>query len=610
MSARKVRRHIRQLKKERRRALRRARREEQAAQKARQRTRQPEPAPEPQPEPMPEPMPEPQPEPQPEPAAHSPHRHQAGVRTVAVMAAVGILAVAGSSVAMNPQGEAAEPGQIAAAAFPAADSGTSSVCPPTPGLPDSLTTDGLLEYRDRDESATARFQALMLSADAEGTFPPGRLLQLGEDGPGDGTTLSEPAESDVADEAAVADPGQPAEDRPALGDLEAIYETSENAAETPSSSLLEVEGLPGGVAGTGAARSTYLAEEGPVTGLATIECSVPQRSQWFFGPEVGAGATSLLTLANPFSRAATVEVTGYDADGHRGSAGTRTLVVPGESVRTVNIAALAGSGSEFAVSVQASGAPVAAQLQSSRAVGLTGEGVDFLPGLARPATEHVMPGVPVPESTEDEPASRPAELWIHAPGNARTTMEVQVFGDDGVELLDNPAVFTVEPGEVDTVDLRGLESGVYDVVVRSDEPTYVAVSSHGPDGGEPAEDAAATDFAWQVGATPLRAGSGLLVPDVGESELRLTGLRSEAQVSYRLLTEDGELSSPEEVTVPAEGAVTLSAEDLGDAVAVVVEEAGPSLYAALTTRDGDRFSLSTVDLLRDSGQSVPVRLRH
>ncbi|MDZ5076961.1 DUF5719 family protein [Nesterenkonia sp. HG001] len=605
MSAKKVRRHIRQLKKERRQELRRAARQEPEAVPAEPVAEDTaiEPTEPPEQEEVPEP---PEAAEQPEPLAQpeQPERTRrpgAGVRAGAVLATLGILGVVGGSVALDPRGGSTEPGGVAAAAFPAADSGTAAVCPPMPGLADSLSTDGLLQYRDRDDSAAVRFQALVLAADAEGTFPAAWWAQLGQEYRVNTTELTDPEESESVDL------DQLPPDPPALGELDAVYESFGGMTRAP---LLEVQGLPSGVSGAGAARYTYLADSGPVTGLATATCTVPQRSQWFFGPEVGAGSTSLLTLANPFDRPATVEVVGYDADGHRGSSGTRTLVVPGESVRTVNIAALAGSDPEFAVAVQASGAPVSAQLQSSRAVGLTGQGIDFLPGRAAPAAEHVMPGIPVPESTEEDPAPRPAQLWIHAPGDTRTTMEVQVYGADGVELLEGPAVFTVEPGEVDTVDLRGLDAGVYDVVVRSDEPTHVAASSHGIEGGDPAEDTAALDFSWQVGATPLSEGSGALIPDVGESELRLTSLQDESRLSYRLLDEDGEFSDAQEVTVPAEGELTLSPDDLGDAVAVVVDEAEPGVYAGMTTRDQERLSLSTVDLLRDPSQTVPVRLQH
>ncbi|GAA3074757.1 MULTISPECIES: DUF5719 family protein [Actinomycetes] len=506
-----------------------------------------------------------------------------GARVLAVVVAAGVAGIAVGSAVQDPRGETWEPAPVDAAAFPAAGSGTAHVCPPMPGLAASLTTDGLLQYRQRDDSALGRFQALVLAADDAGTFPAAAWAQLGERYRVNTTELTEAEET-------------------VTGDV--VYDVLGAMTRTP---FLEIEALPEGASGAAAARYTYAADTGPVTGLATRDCTVPQRSHWFFGPELGAGATALLTLANPYDRPATVEVVGYDTDGHRGSSGTRTLVVPGETVRTVNLAALAGTDAELGISVESSGAPVTAQVQSSRAVGLTGQGVDFLPGISAPDTEHVMPGVPVPESTEDDPAARPAELWIHSAGQSRTTLELQVYGDDGVELLDNPAVFTVEPGEVDAVPLQGLEAGVYDVVLRSDEPTYAAVSSHGVAGGD---GDSATDFSWQASAVPLTEGSGTIIPDVGESSLRLTSLQVEGQVAYRLVEADGTFSAAEEVTVPAEGALTLEPEDLGDAVAVVVEETAPGLYAALTTQDEGGLALSTVDLLRDPDRTVPVRLRH
>ncbi|WP_205030285.1 DUF5719 family protein, partial [Cereibacter sphaeroides] len=85
-----------------------------------------------------------------------------------------------------------------------------------------------------------------------------------------------------------------------------------------------------------AANFVYQADSGPVTGLTTGSCGTPQRSQWFLGPESGTGANSLLTLSNPHNRDATVEVTTFDAEGDTGTLGSSTLLVPGETVRTMN----------------------------------------------------------------------------------------------------------------------------------------------------------------------------------------------------------------------------------------------------------------------------------
>lgn len=497
---------------------------------------------------------------------------------------------------MDLTGDAEPPSELTPATFPAADSGTAHVCPPMPGQPDSVTTDGLLEYRDREDSAETRFQTLVFAADEEGSFPPALWDELGEEGRLGETELTSPGDAAPETESAAE-----------LHARDVAYGLEQDLT---GASLLEIAERAEAPTGIGTAMFQYHADAGAVTGLGVAPCTMAQRSQWFFGPEVGAGASSLLTLANPFDRSATVTVSGYDSDGHRGASGTRTLVVPGQTVRTVNIAALAGADPDLGVSVDASGAPVAAQLQSSRAVGLTGQGLEFLPGLPAAATAHMLPGVPVPESTEEEAAEHPAELWIHAPGDSRATIEVQAYDEDGQVPLENPAVFTVEAGEVDTVTVQGLDPDIYDLVVRSDEPTFVGASTHGVDGGEP-EDDEAHDFSWQAGAPPLGEGSGTLIPQIGESELRVTATEDEGTVSYRLLDEDGEFSDVQELDVPAGGVGTLTPEDLGGAVAVVVEEAGSGLYANLRTSDEDgRFSLTTLDVLNDPDQSVPVRLRH
>ncbi|MBO0594515.1 hypothetical protein I2485_01270 [Nesterenkonia sp. E16_7] len=558
--------------------------------------------------------------PQPRPARTRRDRRGAKSRAAAVAVTAGVLATMVGSVALDglmdghSQTATGAPGEpqpasaaLGAASVTAPQAGATFICPPLPGQPDSLTTDGQLEYRDRDSSADSRFSAVLFATDLNGSFPDSSWAQLNQEGRINETPVTEAPAAESIDPAESADAG--------LSQREAVHESALDVARPP---LLEASAPPDGGALAAAALYEYEAQEGPVAGLAVGQCTAPERGQWFLGPEVAAGSTSLLTLANPFDRSATVEVTSVDSDGDRGASGTRSVVVPGQTTRSVNIAGLASAGSDLGVQVRSAGAPVTAQLQSSRAAGLTGTGVEFLPRLIAPGTEHLMPGVPIPEGVPDsaeqadEESTTPPELWIHVPGDQGATVELQVFGEDGQQVIETPGVFTVNGGEIDAVNLRGLEPGVSDIRVRTDVPAYVAVRSETETG---------SDFSWAAPAAALGEGSGTPLPQLGETELHLFASTASGSIAYRVMDTEGEFGPEQSIELQAEGASLISAEDLAaaapedgqEAAAIVFEDpqfdGEGSVHATMasTTEEG-RFSLTSVSQLRGAQEHVPVRL--
>ncbi|TDS86473.1 DUF5719 family protein [Nesterenkonia aurantiaca] len=578
------------------------------------------------------PGPQPRSRPQPRPRRKGTRRERRGAnsRAAAVVVTAGVLATMVGSVALDglmdghSQAATGAPGEpqpaaaaLGGASVTAPQAGATFICPPLPGQPDSLSTDGQLEYRDRDSSADSRFSAVLFATDLSGSFPDSSWAQLNQDERINETPVTDASAAESTNPAETADTDSDAEDSAdaGLSQREAVHESALDVARPP---LLEASAPPDGGALAAAALYEYEAQDGPVAGLAVGQCTAPERGQWFFGPEVAAGSTSLLTLANPFDRSATVEVTSVDSDGDRGATGTRSVVVPGQTTRSVNIAGLASAGSDLGVQVRSAGAPVTAQLQSSRAAGLTGTGVEFLPRLTAPGSEHLMPGVPIPEGVPDsaeqadEESTTPPELWIHVPGDQGATVELQVYGEDGQQVIETPGVFTVNGGEIDAVNLRGLEPGVSDIRVRTDVPAYVAVRSETETG---------SDFSWAAPAAALQEGYGTLLPQLGETELHLFASAASGSIAYRVMDTEGEFGPEQSVELPAGGASVVSAEDLaaaepegGQEAAVIVFEdpqldGEGSVHATMTsTTDEDQFSLTPVSQLRGAQEHVPVRL--
>lgn len=621
MSAKKVKKYIRQQ----RRQQNRADKQQRAAAQAQAATPQPQ-ASSPSAQPRSGAESSPQPRPRHSPAIpRRPHSRGPGAKIWAVVAGLGITAAAIGSAAVDIlDGEPQSPSAIPVQAVPAPVVTEQLVCPPMPGQPDSLTERGVLDYAQRDDSAQSWVTGQIFTS-AAGSLPEATLAELTPEGLDEQRSLSQD------------DPPQDQGPDVALQDRNITTFSETDTAEATLLTLTPDEPDPAH-APAGYAGFSYHADSGPAAGFASTQCSTAQRSQWFLGPETGSGANSLLSVANPHDREATVEVTSYDAEGETGSLGATTLLIPENSVRTVNLAAFTEEEqAQLAVHVQASGAPVTAHLQSGLAEGSTGLGMELLPTQLQPRQQHHMPAVPA-----GDPAENP-QLWLHVPGEEQATIELQVFGSEGQVEIDTPGVFTAEPERVSVVDLQGLEPGTYDVVVTADQPTLSAMRS--PGDGEPVtveveldpqidpltglelepetqeQDAdPEPDFSWSVATDPLTPGYGAILPETGDVELRLFAPADEesVEVTYRLYDSEG--TGTQDLTAEVSGGSSSTvtqqelqeqadAEDLEDLTALMVVAAEGEVYGASLARDQEgRFTIGQLVQVAPQDRYVPLHL--
>lgn len=544
-------------------------------------------------------------------------------RWIAVLAGLGLIAAAGGSAAFEFTHERTDQRVSQQAQMVPAPAVTETlVCPPTPGESGSLSEDGVLEYQARDESAVMSRAAAVFAA-ADGQLPAAAWQVLDHDGPAEPETF---LEAEFSDE----------ESGPRLADRPLEAEALGSSEGTVQLQVSPLERLSPAEDAEAAAHFTYQAEAGAVTGLTTGQCVSPSRSQWFIGPETGSGADSLVTLTNSYDRDATVQVTTFDAEGETGTLGSTTVLVPPSSVRTVNLAGLTEGESNLALHVEAQGAPVTAHLQSARRVSETGQGVEQLEALAGPQREHYALGVLA--GAEEDP-----QLWFYVPGDEHATVELQVYDAEGQVEISTPGVFSLEPGRVTAAGLHGLDPGVYDVVVTTDQPTIAAVRSSGD--GQPVtveveqepeidpwtglelepetqeeETEPAADFSWSSTASQLSEGYGALLPTGYDTELRFLAPPADepAQVTYRLFDRQGQSTddlvedlepgssaqiSPETLQEYAEDA------DLEDIYAVLVADTQGETYGGTVTRDEEgRFSAGSLVPIAGENQYIPLRL--
>ncbi len=346
------------------------------------------------------------------------------------------------------------------------------------------------------------------------------------------------------------------------------------APEVPDAALLL--SAAGGLAAGLVVEQLSRAPSGPHRGLEVVGCAAPRRETWFAGGSLGPDESTDLVLANPDDVAAVVDVTAWTDAGAADPRPGRGLVVPPRSRTTLPLDTLAPGRTGLAVRVLAERGRVAAAVEHLRGPAL---GADWVP-VTSPGTTVPVPGVPA--------GPGPRTLLVTNPGDAPTTVEVQITTADrqyvpaGLDALAVPAGTTV------TADLTGLVAdGPATVVVTSGAGPVLAVAL-AVDGAGPVQDIA---YAGAVG--PLTGPA--LVPDAGGSAgtLALTALGGDASVVLSAVPVAGAvpLAVPPPRTVQVRGgstvAVPLASFGLpGDGrFALEVRPSGAPLEAAVLLRE-------------------------
>jgi hypothetical protein len=298
---------------------------------------------------------------------------------------------------------------------------------------------------------------------------------------------------------------------------------------------------PLAVAGTGSmaagleAAQTARADAGSQRGLASTRCVEPGADAWFVGPGPAAAAMTLY-LTNADSAPANVEVMIYAGEGPvLSDRGSGMVLQPGEH-RTVKLSDLAPSPLVMAVEVSTSGGRVAAAI---KAVLGKAEGVDWLPVAAPPSTQVVVPGIPGMAGLR--------ELYVTAPGEQDTVVQVKAVLKDGSYALKNKETVDVLAGSTSTFDLStGIGGQPAALVLTSDVPIIAGMKITGT--------GLSQDVAFTAGASPIDLGSVVAdnrVTRKQESRLVLSAPFAAATLKVQLVPKRGAVPEPVEVKVPA-----------------------------------------------------------
>jgi hypothetical protein len=321
-----------------------------------------------------------------------------------------------------------------------------------------------------------------------------------------------------------------------------------------------------------------------VYGLASAECREPDNDTWLVGGATTTGRTTLISLVNPSTVAATVTLTIYSEGGTVNAPGTDGIVVAPGSQKVLSLAAFAPGIASPIVHVESRGGQIVPTLQQSTIRTLEAGGVDIISGSASPAKTQTISGITIADSTattarqaEDGFSDLGTVVRVFVPGDKPVSAKIAVATEGGTS---KPASVKVDltAGVVNEVPLDSFPDGNYSVTISAAAPLVAAarVSTVGTDGR--------VDFAWVGAGTLLRDRALFSVASLsGAATSPLVHLTNPTSASQRVvISQRG--TTVATVTVPAGKTVSHS---LSGSTSAYRLSGFTRLYAALSlTGDG------------------------
>ncbi|GAA1689345.1 hypothetical protein GCM10009808_02790 [Microbacterium sediminicola] len=326
-----------------------------------------------------------------------------------------------------------------------------------------------------------------------------------------------------------------------------------------------------GSASAFAAAGAVSISDADLVGYASSACQTPLMDSWLVAGSGATGASDLVIISNPGEVAATVDLTVYGAGGATAPPGGTDIIVAPGAQRVIALAGIALGEESPVVHVQATGAPVAASLQSSITRTLEPGGIDQSGMLASPDGQLTIGGVAVTvDGLTASAGEAPTQVRILAPTTAgAATITAYAVGE--TTPARDPITVELAAGIPAVVEVPDLPVGSY--VIEVTAPVVIAASVWQTTGF-----GAGADFAWYLPSPLLGAESVISVP-AGPSP-RLTLMNpGQTDASVELTSE---LTGPVSVTIPAGSSAQLSVSAStvyhlsGDSVAAAVGFAGDS----------------------------------
>ena len=398
--------------------------------------------------------------------------------------------------------------------------------------------------------------------------------------PGPVLRLADAVDANASAISSVGQPDVTAASAKGTADRSTLKATENGAGVAPS-----VLTLPAAANASLAGSQSQSVTAGGLAGFVAAECAETAAETWLVGGATDTGRSTLITLSNPGTVAATVSVTVFTEAGEVHAAGSDGIVVPGGSQRILPLAGFAPNVLSPVVRVRSAGGQVVANLQHSIVRTLAPGGLAIVGASAAPAKHLVIPGVVLTgtdgiAAQQNSPgfADLAPVLRLYVPGTADTKVQIAIIPEDG-SAPGEPSSLSVPAGVVTDVPIEAGD-GSFTIDLSADIPFVAAArtSTGGPAG---------VDLSWFAAAPVLHDRAQVAVAAGPSPTLHLANPTDQTQ-TVTLRRTDAAQSSPTSVSVPAGASVTVPATAGGyllggfDSLRVAVSYQGDGQLGAYT----------------------------
>ncbi|MFJ7250874.1 DUF5719 family protein [Kitasatospora sp. NPDC098652] len=337
------------------------------------------------------------------------------------------------------------------------------------------------------------------------------------------------------------------------------------------------------------------------TGLSGLTCTPESTSFWFAGASTAGDRVDYVSLVNPESSAAVVDIKLYGDKGLiDNDAANGLTVAPGSSQSVLLSTISKGAVTDLAVHVVVRSGRIGAALHAADGA----KGADWVPASTEPAATQVLPGLPA-----DTTAAR---LVVWAPPEDDADLKIQLSGKNGWFTPAGNESIHVKAGMVAAVDLgkvtRDEVAGLRLSPTDDKHPTKIVAGLRVDRTGGNGK----SDAAWLTGSAPVGARATVADNRAGAATVFLTSTGDAATVKVTgSAGSGGGTPATKEVQLPAGGTVAIPAPEPAGlngvfAVTVETESGGPVVAARMLSLPAKDVPMFTVQALRDDHSTVQV----
>ncbi|MFT4231863.1 MAG: DUF5719 family protein, partial [Leucobacter sp.] len=289
-------------------------------------------------------------------------------------------------------------------------------------------------------------------------------------------------------------------------------------------------------------------------GMAGSACAEPLNEQWLLGGSTSAGVSTTLSIGNPGSVPATVQISVFDESGAVDPVRSSGLLVPAGTQQTVPLSGFAPDRGRVAVRIESTGAPVVASLGVGQVEGITPFAVSSVTRQSAPSERQVLPGLANESDRKDGPSDAgegdefPVVVQVFAPGGESGTARLAAIDGAGKRVDLGSIEFVANA--VGEARVASWPKGANALIVEADAPVLAAAL------GSATEDDA-HDYEWFAPAPEIASATPVAVPMVTGGQLIVANPGTkDAEVT--IASADGS-GKPSKTTVPAGAAVVVKA---------------------------------------------------